>query len=136
MAVATIPVTMTEANQFGPILPSTSTRVCGDGPPSASTVAIAPYTPNVMRPAQTRRAVTRAPLAVAIAALLVIAVLAIPVKQRCGAPGLSCARTLDPQGNIHYSYEVEPLGVYLAEIITGSNIRFYYTSDKDLVRAR
>ena len=90
-----------------------------------------------MRPAQTRRAVTRAPLAVAIAALLVIAVLAIPVKQRCGAPGLSCASALDPQGNIYYYYyEVEPLGVYLAEIITGSNIRFYYTSGEDLVRAR
>ncbi len=72
----------------------------------------------------------------AIAALLVIAVLAIPVKQRCGAPGLSCASALDPQGNVHYYYEVEPLGVYLAEIITGSNIRFYYTSGEDLVRAR
>jgi len=80
--------------------------------------------------------VTRAPLGVAIAALLVIAVLAIPVKQRCGAPGLSCASALDPQGNVHYYYEVEPLGVYLAEIITGSNIRFYYTSGEDLVRAR
>src|SRR5271166_60091 len=40
-AVATIPVPMTEANQLGPMLPSTSTRVRGDGAPSRFAVAIA-----------------------------------------------------------------------------------------------
>jgi hypothetical protein len=60
-------------------------------------------------------------------------VLAIPVKQRCGAPGLYCATAVDPRGNVHYYYEVEPLGVYLAEILTGSNIRIYYTSGEDVV---
>jgi hypothetical protein len=57
-------------------------------------------------------------------------------QQRCGAPGLSCTSTLDEQGNIHYYYEVEPLGVHLAEIFTGSNIRFYYTSGDDVVKVR
>lgn len=71
----------------------------------------------------------------AIAVVLFIAVLAIPVKQRCGAPSLSCATAVDPQGNVHYYYEVEPVGVYLAEIVTGSNIRWYYASGEDLVRA-
>jgi len=52
-----------------------------------------------------------------------------------GAPGLSCASALDDQGNIHYYYEVEPLGVYLAELVTGSNIRLYYTSGDDVVKA-
>jgi hypothetical protein len=75
-------------------------------------------------------------LLVGVAALLVVAVLAIPVKQRCGAPGLSCATTLDPQGNVHYYYEVEPLGVYLGEIMTGTNIAVFYTSGEDLVRRR
>ncbi|MCV7090558.1 hypothetical protein H7H80_12455 [Mycobacterium interjectum] len=75
------------------------------------------------------------PLTVAIAVVLFIAVLAIPVKQRCGAPSLSCATAVDPQGNVHYYYEVEPVGVYLAEIVTGSNIRWYYASGEDLVRA-
>jgi len=89
-----------------------------------------------MHQVQTRRAVNKAPLMVAIAALLVIVVLAIPVKQPCGAPGLSCATALDRQGNVHHYDEVEPLGVYLAEIITGSNIRLYDTSGEDLVKAR
>jgi hypothetical protein len=88
-----------------------------------------------MHPVPTRHAVNNIPLAVGLLVALVIAVLAIPVKQRCGAPGLSCATALDPQGNVHYYYEVEPLGVYLAEIITGSNIRFYFTSGEDLVKA-
>ena len=67
---------------------------------------------------------------------LLLAVLAIPIKQRCGAPGLSCTSTLDQRANIHYYYEVEPLGVYLVEIFTGSNIRFYYTSGDDVVKVR
>jgi hypothetical protein len=67
--------------------------------------------------------------------VLVIAALAIPIKARCGAPGYSCATAVDAQGNVHYYYEVEPLGVYLIEIITGSNIRFYYQSGEDLEKA-
>ncbi len=73
---------------------------------------------------------------VGIAVLVVLAVLAIPIKQRCGAPGYSCASALDAQGNVHYYYEVEPIGVYLAEIITGTNIRIYYSSGEDIVNVR
>ena len=68
--------------------------------------------------------------------VVVLAVLAIPLKQRCGAPGFSCATAMDPQGNVHYYYEVEPLGIYLAEIMTGSNITVFYESGEDLVKAR
>ena len=89
-----------------------------------------------MHPVQTTHALNRIPLLVGIAVVLVIAVLAMPVKQRCGAPGYSCATALDAQGYVHYYYEVEPLGVYLAEIITGSNIRLYYTSGEELVKVR
>jgi hypothetical protein len=71
-----------------------------------------------------------------IVVVLVIATLALPVKQRCGAPGYTCAAALDAQGYVHYYYEVEPLGVYLAEIITGSNIRFFYKSGEDLEKVR
>ncbi|WP_420914725.1 hypothetical protein [Mycobacterium paraense] len=88
------------------------------------------------QPARIRRGLRGAPLAVAIAVVLFTAVFAIPVKQRCGAPGLSCASAVDPQGNVHYYYEVEPVGVYLAEIVTGTNIRWYYTSGEELIRAR
>lgn len=87
-----------------------------------------------MHPPRTRYALGRVPLIVVIAAVLVFGVLAIPVKQRCGAPGYSCATAVDPNGNVHYYYEVEPLGVYLAEIVTGSNITFYYSSGEDLVQ--
>ncbi|WP_197503693.1 hypothetical protein [Mycobacterium sp. 852014-50255_SCH5639931] len=90
-----------------------------------------------MHPAPTRRqAITRVPLMVGIAVVVALAILAIPIKQRCGAPGLSCATAVDPQGNVHYYYEVEPLGVYLAEIVTGSNITVFYESGEDLVPAR
>jgi hypothetical protein len=90
----------------------------------------------MMHPAQTSHALKRVPLAVGIAVVLVIAALAIPIKVRCGAPGYSCATAVDTQGNVHYYYEVEPLGVYLVEIITGSNIRFYYQSGEDLEKVR
>ena len=84
----------------------------------------------------TGRAFSRVPLTLTIAVVAVLAVLAVPIKQRCGAPGLSCATAVDRQGNVHYYYEVEPLGVYLAEIMTGSNISVFYESGEDLVKAR
>jgi hypothetical protein len=89
-----------------------------------------------MHPVPTRHAANKVRLAIGLLVALVIAVLAIPVKQRCGAPGLYCATAEDPRGNIHYYYEVEPLGVYLAEIVVGSNIRVYYSYGEDLVKAR
>ena len=89
-----------------------------------------------MHPAQTRHGSRRVPIAVGIAILLVIAVLAIPTKQRCGAPGLSCATTVDAKGDVHYYYEVEPLGVYALEIVTGTNISLCYKSGEDVVKVR
>jgi hypothetical protein len=53
-----------------------------------------------------------------------------------GAPGLACATAVDARGNVHFYYEIEPLGVYIAETFTGSNIRLYYQSGEDLEKAR
>lgn len=78
----------------------------------------------------------RVPLGIGIAGVLLLTALAVPIKQRCGAPDYSCASTLDAQGNAHYYYEVEPVGVYLAEIVTGTNIALFYKSGEDLVKAR
>jgi hypothetical protein len=103
--------------------------------PRADLAGAAAYTPIVVNPARSRSAVGRVPLIVGIAVVL-LAVLAVPIKQRCGGPGFSCASTLDNNGNIRYYYEVEPVGVYLAEIVTGSNITLFYTSGEDLVRPR
>lgn len=75
-------------------------------------------------------------MTIGLAVLLVLVVLATPVKQRCGAPGYSCATSLDARGNVHYYYETEPLGVYLTEIITGTDIRFCYRSGDESVKVR
>lgn len=89
-----------------------------------------------MRPAQATHAPNKIPFVLGIVVVLLIGVLAIPVTQRCGAPSYSCATALDSQGYVHYGYQVEPLGVYLAEIITGSNFHLYYTSGEELKKVR
>ena len=89
-----------------------------------------------MHPASTNQGWRRVPLALGIALVLVIALLAIPLKVRCGAPGLACATAVDARGNVHFYYEVEPLGVYIAETFSGSNIRLYYQSGEDLDKVR
>lgn len=78
---------------------------------------------------------SRVALLVAIAVVVAVAVLATPVKQRCGAPNFSCATAVDTLGNVHYYYEIEPLGVFLAEVFTGTNITVFYESGEDLVKA-
>ena len=90
----------------------------------------------MMHPPRTSHTWSRTPLAAGIAVVVAIAVLAIPLKVRCGAPGLACATAIDAQGNIHFYYEVEPLGVYLAEMFSGTNIRLYYQSGEDLEKVR
>lgn len=102
---------------------------------SAQKARCGAYTP-VMHPARARHASNNVPVVAGLVVMLMLAVLAMPIKQRCGAPGYSCATAVDTQGNVHYYYEVEPLAVYVAEIATGSNIRFYYTSGEDLVKIR
>ncbi|CAM4190369.1 hypothetical protein MB901379_04358 [Mycobacterium basiliense] len=77
---------------------------------------------------------TRAPLAVWIAVVLLVAALAMPIKQRCGAPGRRCATAVDTHGYIHYYYEIEPFGVFLLEHALGSNIPLYYTSGDEIVK--
>lgn len=90
----------------------------------------------MVNPPRSRSTVGRFPLIVGLAVVVLLALLAVPIKQRCGAPGFSCASTLDNGGNIRYYYEIEPVGVYLAEIVTGTNIALFYSSGEDLVRAR
>jgi hypothetical protein len=91
---------------------------------------------SVTQSLRTRRAINNVPVVIGIVIVLVIGVLAIPIKARCGAPGLSCASTLDANGYVHYYYEVEPLGVFLAEVGTGTNIPVFYQSGEDLEKVR
>jgi hypothetical protein len=76
----------------------------------------------------------KAPLKVWIVVVVVIAALAMPIKQRCGAPGRSCATAEDAQGNVHYYYEIEPIAIFLLESVFGSNIAIYYSSGEDVVK--
>ncbi len=77
----------------------------------------------------------KAPLKIWVVAIVVVAALAMPIKQRCGAPGRTCATAQDAQGNVHYYYyEIEPVAVFLLESVLGSNIPLYYTSGEDVVK--
>jgi hypothetical protein len=78
----------------------------------------------------------KAAILTAIAIVLLIGLLALPVKQACGAPGYTCATGVDTQGYVHSYYEIEPLGVYLIETITGSDVRIYYKSGEDREKVR
>ncbi|GAB7143759.1 hypothetical protein LRC484719_23490 [Mycobacterium riyadhense] len=73
---------------------------------------------------------------IAIALVLVIAALAMPIKQRCGAPGRTCATAVDAHGFVHYYYEIEPLGGVIIEDVFGSNIRLCYMSGEEVVNTR
>lgn len=85
--------------------------------------------------AKARDSMTK-PLVIGISVLLVVAALAMPIKQRCGAPGRSCATAVDANGDVHYYYEVEPFGIFLIESVIGSNIPLYYTSGEEIERVR
>lgn len=78
----------------------------------------------------------RAPLVIGICAVLVVAALAMPIKQRCGAPGRNCATAVDAHGDVHYYYEVEPFGIVVIEMMTGTDIPLYYTSGEEIERVR
>jgi len=73
---------------------------------------------------------------IGISVLLAMAALAMPIKQRCGAPGRTCATAVDATGNVHYYYEVEPFGVFIVESVLGSNIPLYYTSGEEIVKVQ
>jgi hypothetical protein len=86
------------------------------------------------RVAYTGSHLKKAPLKFWIVVAVVVAALAMPIKQRCGAPGRTCATAQDAQGNVHYYYEVEPVAIFLMESVLGSNIPLYYTSGEDVVK--
>ena len=75
-------------------------------------------------------------LIIGISVLLAMAALAMPIKQRCGAPGRTCATAVDAAGNVHYYYEVEPFGVLIVESVLGSDIPLYYTSGEEIVKVQ
>lgn len=78
----------------------------------------------------------KAPLVIGICTVVVVAALAMPVKQRCGAPDRTCATTVDARGDVHYYYEVEPFGIVVFEIVTGMDIPLYYSSGEEIERVR
>lgn len=71
----------------------------------------------------------------AIAAALMIWLLAMPVKIRCGHPGYACATAPDAEGYVHFSYAVMPLGVALVEDLARVDIPFRYSSGVDRTKS-
>ena len=43
---------------------------------------------------------------------------------------------VDVDGNVHYYYEVEPLGVFVIEVMTGTSIPLYYTRGDEIEKVR
>jgi hypothetical protein len=68
-----------------------------------------------------------------VVALVIIGVLAFPIKDRCGAADYACATAPDARGYVHYYYEVKPLGAVLIEFATHSKFPFHYTSGAEKV---
>lgn len=66
-------------------------------------------------------------IALVIAVLLV---LALPRRVECGYPGGRCQRT-GKSRTICTSYEVEPLGFYLIELVSRRNVGFAYSTGED-----
>jgi hypothetical protein len=64
-----------------------------------------------------------------ILAAWVVVLLLLPVKVRCGSPRAACAIPPVPEETApRYYYEYQPLGVTWLEILTRSNLPFYYSS--------
>jgi hypothetical protein len=65
-------------------------------------------------------------------ALVIAAViaLALPKRVECGYPGASCNRA-GPRHSICSSYQVEPLGFYLIELVTERDVGFAYEAGDD-----
>lgn len=68
-----------------------------------------------------------------VVALVIIGVLALPIKDECGAADYACATAPDARGYVHYYYEVKPLGAVLIEFATHSRFPFHYTSGDEKV---
>ncbi len=63
--------------------------------------------------------------------ILLVLVLAIPIRMPCGHLNYTCATAPD-QGGVYYTYyEIEPLGITLLETAIGSNLQIYYSSGQD-----
>jgi len=73
---------------------------------------------------------------VGIALVLVIGVLAVPIKVSCCRPGYGCATAPDAQGYVDHCYEVKPLGAGLIELVTASKFPLNYTSGHELKKVR
>jgi hypothetical protein len=53
--------------------------------------------------------------------ILLFGILLIPIKVSCGGPFFTCATPPDENGLVSTFYEVEPLGIYIFELIFGTD---------------
>lgn len=63
-------------------------------------------------------------------AIAVLIGLALPKRVECGYPGATCAH-VGRARTMCTSYEIEPLGVYLIELVAQRDVGFAYESGDD-----
>ena len=63
-------------------------------------------------------------------AIAVVIGLALPKRVECGYPGAICGH-VGRAGAPCTRYEIEPLGVYLIELVAQRNVGFAYESEDD-----
>lgn len=57
--------------------------------------------------------------------------LALPIHVDCGFPGAKCGAHEGAFRHSCTSYEMEPLGIYLIELVATRNVGFAYTRGED-----
>lgn len=62
--------------------------------------------------------------------LAVVIGLALPKRVECGYPGATCGHAGNGR-TLCTRYEIEPLGVYLFELVAQRDVRFAYESGDD-----
>lgn len=56
---------------------------------------------------------------------------ALPKRVECGFPGGSCQQAGSLRGEVCTSYEIEPWGLYLIELLAHRDVGFAYSSGED-----
>lgn len=67
-------------------------------------------------------------------AVMIVSVLALPVKQLCGGEGKVCATAPDDRGYVHFYYEKQPFVRVVVYDITGWSVPLVYSSGVERVK--
>lgn len=66
-----------------------------------------------------------------VSLIAVCVALALPKHVRCGFPAGDACSVIGPTGRSCETYELEPLGFFLVELVAGDNVGFAYERGVD-----